>query len=206
MIKGCLISVTALSFLSCALCRADIVVNYGPPNCPPCVISASGQPDLTSPGSATSAQQFTLASTADISSITFWTYEVPGVANVPVDWSITNALSLTVGSGADSDPSRDTPLQVTNLANLGLDLQVSMITIDLTSPLIITNPVSGNYTLNLKLVGDQDSYYWAEGTDDKHYAFQLTGTENAVVPEPSYFLFAAAGLGLLTAFRIRRKR
>jgi len=183
------------------------VVDYGPPpSCPPCTISPGGQPDLTSLGTPGAAEEFSLSSQADITSIIFWTYELPGVTNVPVEWAITDALSHTVGSGTISSPIRDTPVLVDDLGGDGFDMQVSMITLDLPTPLIITpNPGPENYELGLNFVGDGSSYFWADGTSG-HVAFQLIGTESAVVPEPSYVWIAAGGLGLLAAFRIRRKR
>jgi hypothetical protein len=214
MTKNCLISVIALGLLGSALCHADIVVNEGlPAGCPSsCLLSISGQPDLANPGSPTSAQQFTLTSPVDITSITFWTYDdVSTTGSVPFDWSITDPSSHTIGSGTDVSAQQDALGLVTDLYTTGVNVPVSMplsmFTIDLPAALLITpNPGPEIYTLNLQFLGAQSSYFWGEAADDQHYAFQLDGTSSAVVPEPSYTWFAAGGLGLLAAFRIRKKR
>jgi hypothetical protein len=209
MTKHCLISVTALGIIGSGLCQADILVNDGPPpDCPPCLVVS--QPDLSS----LSSQRFTLTSPVDITAITFWTYEVPDVASYPVNWSITSASNQTLGSGTDSTPVRDTPVLVSDLGGMGFDMQVSMITLDLPTPIMITpNPAPENYNLNLQFVvpsslQSETLFYWAEGTNNQ-LAFQLVGSDEVpdpVVPEPSYLWLTAGGLGLLTAFRIRRKR
>ena len=215
MSKYCLISVTALGLISSVIGRADIVVNYGPPpDCPPCEIGSAGQPDLLNPGLAGASQQFTLNSAVDLTNITFWTYEEPGTYSIPVEWWFTDMSGNTVASGTDSNPTRSTPLLVPDLGGIGLDMQVSMISLDLSTPLAIgQDPGPENYALNLKflLPGNQSDtlFYWAQGTNN-HVAFQLTDTagsnNTSTVPEPSYVWFAAAGLGILIARRIRTKR
>jgi len=207
MTKYCLISVAALGLLSSVICRADIVVNYGPPpDCPPCDTGVSGQPDLLNPGPAGAAQDFTLLSSIDLTGITFWTYEEPGTWDLPVQWSIDDASLNTVASG--TSPTTDTPLLAPVLGQMGFDLQLSMISVDLGGPVQIDNP--GTYSLNLQFILPSDPsdtlFYWAQGTND-HVAFQLTDESNApIVPEPSYMWFSAGGLGILMAYRIRKKR
>ncbi|HEV3334381.1 MAG TPA: PEP-CTERM sorting domain-containing protein [Bryobacteraceae bacterium] len=197
------------------LCRADIVVNYGlPASCPStCTIGSSGQPDLVNPGLPGAEEQFTLTSQAVITSITFWTYEAPGTYAIPVEWSITDPLSQTIGSGIATNPQRNTPVLVDNLAGTGFDLQVSMISFNLPSPLTITpSPAPENYELSLTFLLPRNQpdagFYWAQGPGN-HVAFELLGTDtptDPVVPEPSFFGLVAGGLGLLTALQIRRKR
>lgn len=216
MPRFCLISVTALGLFGSLLCRADIVVNYGPPpDCPPCEIGTSGQPDLVNPGAPGPAQQFTLTSAVDITGINFWAYEEPDVSSYPVSWSILNASSAVVGSGTVTDPGQGTP----TAADLGdgFDLQVNEFTFDLPTTLSIApGPGPETYTLNLKFLVPTNQqgdtlFWWAEGTNDQ-VAFQLLGSDNSdgpndpVVPEPSYLGLVAGGLGILMVFRIRKKR
>jgi hypothetical protein len=208
------LTLAASGLISLSMCRADIVVNYGPPpGCPPCEIGTDGQPDLLNPGNPGPAQDFTLPSQVDLTGITFWTYEEPGTWNLPVAWSIKDMAGNTVDSGTSS--TVDTPIMTPVLDQIGFALQLSKISINLAGPITVGD-TSGpeNYSLNLKFILPSDPsgtlFYWAQGTND-HVAFQITANGNSnpdspTVPEPSYTWFLAGGLGTVTALRLRKKR